>query len=106
MQSRRRPFLRADWRRGASAALTPDGVRLMMRKLGRAAGIQGVRVSPHTARHTFAVNFLRGGGNLFELQALMGHSDLTILRRYVALAENDLAQAHRQASPADRMKLR
>lgn len=86
--------------------LTPNAVRIMMRKLGRAAGIEGVRVSPRTARHTFAVNFLRSGGNLFELQALMGHSDLTILRRYVALAESDLAQAHRQASPADRMKLR
>jgi site-specific recombinase XerD len=52
------------------------------------------------------VNFLRNGGNLFELQQLMGHTDLTVLRRYVALAEADLAQAHRTASPADRMKLR
>jgi len=56
--------------------------------------------------HTFAVNFLRAGGNLFELQQLMGHTDLTVLRRYVALAEADLAQAHRNTSPADRMRLR
>lgn len=69
-------------------------------------GLQGVRCSPDTQRHTFAVNFLRGGGNLFELQQLMGHTDLTVLRRYMALAEADLAEAHRAASPADRMRLR
>lgn len=82
------------------------GVRQMLKECGNIAGIQGVRVSPHTLRHSFAISFLRGGGNLFELQQLMGHADLTILRRYVKLADGDLAKAHREASPADRMKLR
>lgn len=90
----------------AGAGLTTSGVHQIIKKAGRAAGIVGARCSPHTLRHTFAVNFLRGGGNLFELQQLMGHTDLSILRRYVALAEADLAQAHRTASPADRMRLR
>ncbi len=86
--------------------MTHTGIHEIVAKAGRAGGVKGVRCSPHTLRHTFAVNFLRGGGNLFELQQLMGHTDLTVLRRYVALAEADLAQAHRNASPADRMKLR
>jgi site-specific recombinase XerD len=90
----------------AGGALTPSGLFRIVQQLGKAAHIQGVRCSPHTLRHTFAVNFLRGGGNLFELQQLMGHTDLTVLRRYVQLAETDLAEAHRQASPADRMRLR
>jgi site-specific recombinase XerD len=90
----------------SGAGLTPNGVHQVVKKAGRAAGLVVVRPSPHTLRHTFAVNFLRGGGNLFELQQLMGHTDLTVLRRYVALAEADLAQAHRTASPADRMKLK
>lgn len=90
----------------AGSALTPSGLHSIIQKLGKVAGLKGVRCSPHTLRHTFAVNFLRGGGNLFELQQLMGHTDLTVLRRYVALAEADLAQAHRNASPADRMRLR
>lgn len=90
----------------SGTALTPSGVHQIISKAGEAAGITGVRCSPHTLRHTFAVSFLRGGGNLFELQQLMGHTDLTVLRRYVALAEADLAQAHRAASPADRMKLK
>jgi integrase/recombinase XerC/integrase/recombinase XerD len=88
------------------AGLTSNGIGQVIEKAGKAAGISGVRCSPHTLRHTFAVNFLRGGGNLFELQQLMGHADLTVLRRYVALAECDLAAAHRGASPADRMRLK
>ena len=36
---------------------------------------------------------------------LMGHTDLTLLRRYVLLAEGDLARAHRSASPADHLGL-
>jgi site-specific recombinase XerD len=90
----------------SGTGLTPSGIHQMISKAGEEAGIRGIRCSPHTLRHTFAVNFLRGGGNLFELQPLMGHTDLTVLRRYVALAESDLAQAHRAASPADRLKLR
>lgn len=86
--------------------MTHTGIHEIIAKAGRSGGVKGVRCSPHTLRHTFAVNFLRGGGNLFELQQLMGHTDLTVLRRYVALAEADLAQAHRNASPADRMRLK
>jgi integrase/recombinase XerD len=88
------------------ASLTANGIHRIVAKAGQAACLTAVRCSPHTLRHTFAVNFLRGGGNLLELQALMGHEDLTVLRRYVALAESDLAGAHRAASPVDRMKLK
>jgi len=91
-------------RRGTG--MTASGVFQVVQAVGKKAGVQGARCSPHTLRHTFAVDFLRGGGNLFELQQLMGHTDLTVLRRYVALAESDLAAAHRKASPLDRMGAR
>jgi hypothetical protein len=40
--------------------MTPSGVHQMVSKAGSVARIAGVRCSPHTLRHTFAVNFLRG----------------------------------------------
>lgn len=86
------------------ARMTPSGVFQVVQRHGLAAGIQGAGC--HRLRHTFAVSFLRSGGNLFELQQLMGHTDLTVLRRYVALAESDLEASHRKASPADRLGIR
>jgi integrase/recombinase XerC/integrase/recombinase XerD len=88
----------------AGEGLTRSGLRQLIERLGRVAGIQSARCSPHTFRHTFAVEFLRGGGNVFSLKELLGHTSLTICNRYIALAQADLERQHRQYSPADRLR--
>lgn len=84
-------------------ALTHAGFHRIVEEAGRRGRVTDVRCSPHTCRHTFAISFLRNGGNLFQLQELMGHESPETLRRYVKYAEQDLRSAHRQASPMDRM---
>lgn len=91
---------------GFGNRMTVSGIFQLIQRAGVAAKLSGVRCSPHTLRHTFAVSFLRGGGNLFELQSLMGHTDISILRRYVALAQADLEAAHRRASPVSNLGLK
>ncbi len=86
--------------------LTKNRVETIIKNLGRKAGLQGVRCSPHTFRHTFCIQFLRNGANLFSLQQMTGHSSLEVLRGYVALAESDLKIAHQRFSPADNLNLR
>ena len=86
--------------------MTRSGVYQAVADAGARAGIEGVRCSPHTLRHSFAVSFLRNGGNVYVLQKIMGHTTLDTLKRYVNLAERDCAEAHRSASPADRLRLR
>jgi integrase/recombinase XerD len=72
--------------------------------LGRKLGFNGVRVSFHTLRHTFAVNYVRHGGNLFYLQRQLGHTDLSMTRRYVNLQTDDLREMHSRLSPLSRLK--
>jgi integrase/recombinase XerD len=74
-----------------------------LKRIGQRAGVLGVTV--HRFRHTFAVNFLRNGGNVLELQEILGHERMETVRIYARLAEVDLAAAQRRASPADRWRL-
>jgi site-specific recombinase XerD len=82
------------------------GVQNSIQRLKKRAGINGDG-SVHRFRHTFALNFLRVDKNVFNLQYLLGHSDLDMVRRYTAtLGMEDALKAHENASPADVMGLR
>jgi site-specific recombinase XerD len=63
-------------------------------------------VHPHRFRHTFAIWFLRNGGNPLELQRILGHEKLETVLVYVRLAEVDIERAAKSASPVDGWKLR
>ena len=86
--------------------LSGSRVYHMIRDRGEKAGLQGVRCSPHTFRHTFAKNFLLNGGDLFTLQKILGHRSLDVVRLYVNLASEDVKVQHRKYSPVDMMRVR
>lgn len=73
--------------------------------LGKAALITGVRVSPHTFRHTFAKLFILNGGDAFSLQAILGHSTLDMVRHYVNLFSSDVQEQHKKYSPIENLSL-
>ncbi len=86
--------------------LTPNRIQSIIETYANRAGIQGVRSSPHTFRHTFAVSYLRNGGDVFTLQRILGHETLDMVRNYVTLAQSDLQKAHLRCSPVDNLKLK
>jgi len=82
------------------------GIQSLVKRLKQRAGVNG-NGSIHRFRHTFALNFLRADKNVFNLQYLLGHSDLDMVRRYIsALGMEDALKAHEKASPADMLNLR
>jgi integrase/recombinase XerD len=90
----------------ASARITHldrNGLRHLIQRCAQRAGIGNANV--HRFRHTFAINFLRNGGNLLQLQNLLGHERMDTVRIYAQLAALDLEQAQAKASPADNWNL-
>lgn len=59
------------------------GLEDLFYRLRDAASITGVRCSPHTARHTFAVNYLAAGGDVYKLSRLLGHTSVTVTEHYL-----------------------
>ena len=62
--------------------LTRSGLNTLVYRLGEWAHIEGVRCSPHTFRHTFAVTYLMKGGDVYKLSRLMGHTSVAITEVY------------------------
>lgn len=73
---------------------------------GGQAGIENVRLAPHTTRHTFATLFMRNGGQLHHLRLILGHSSLTMSQRYAHLEDRDAFAETRTCNPLARMSLR
>lgn len=55
-------------------------------------------------RYTFAIKFLRNGGNVFVLKELLGHEKLEQTMRYVKFVESDISESAKH-SPTDNWRL-
>jgi integrase/recombinase XerD len=75
----------------------------LLLRLGERAGVHDVH--PHRFRHTFAIEYLRNGGNTRALQEALGHETLDMIRTYTRIAEADLLRAHKIASPVEHWRL-
>jgi len=87
----------------AGEPLDASGIKIMIRRLTKKTG---VKVYGHKLRHTFSINYLRNGGDVFTLQYLLGHSTLQMTQRYLqSLNSQDAINAHIRFSPLDNMNV-
>ncbi len=87
-------FARND-ERGDDQPLTARSVERLVQRYARAAGIMKP-VHPHTLRHSFATDLLRGGAQLREVQAMLGHASITTTQIYTHVTEQHLREAHKR----------
>jgi site-specific recombinase XerD len=89
------------WVTDEGGRLTYWGLRGIINRRAKLA-----RVKPPTAhdfRRAFALNMLRAGVDVFTIRRLMGHASDAVLRRYLALTDQDTRAAHAKGSPVDRL---
>lgn len=87
----------------ANRRLTRDHLYHTLQIIGERAGIAGANV--HRFRHTYAIQYLRNGGNPYSLQMSLGHSTMEMTKRYLAIAQADLEADHQLASPVSNWNL-
>lgn len=61
--------------------LNNGAIDYMIKKRG--AGIEGVRVSPHTCRHFFAQQQIKMGTDIYTISRLLGHENVSITQIYL-----------------------
>lgn len=81
--------------------LADNTVRKNLQEWGKLAEIQTKRVSPHTFRHTGALFYILSGGDPFSLQKILGHSDMSMVRKYIQMTNTDIKRQHNLYSPIE-----
>lgn len=76
----------------------------LVRRYNRKRGVE--KTSCHTFRHTFAKNWILNSGDMFRLQKILGHSDLTVTKEYVNMFGQDLQMDFEKFNPLDNLKSR
>jgi integrase/recombinase XerC len=83
-------------------ALRPNGLKQMLRRLGRQSGLP--KVHAHRFRHTFATWAIEQDARELDVQFLLGHSSPDMVRRYASTYSSEqAARRHVTFSPAERL---
>ena len=85
------------------APLDPAIVQKRVRDLRRALGLAD-SVTPHALRHSFATHLLAGGGDLRDIQELLGHASLSTTQRYTDVDAARLSAVYRSAHPRAKVR--
>ncbi len=81
--------------------ITENTIKLFFSRLKKKSGI--TRLHAHLCRHTFAINYLLNGGDIYSLKEILGHTTLEMVNRYLHFTKAQITARHREFSPMDRI---
>ncbi|MDP2182470.1 MAG: site-specific tyrosine recombinase XerD [Actinomycetota bacterium] len=81
--------------------LTRQAVYAMVRKYGE---LVGLRLHPHTLRHSFATHMLEGGADLRALQEMLGHADISTTQVYTHVDRQHIREEYLTTHPRARLR--
>jgi len=81
--------------------ITTNTIKLVFSRLAKISGVK--RLHAHLCRHTFAVNYLLNGGDIFTLREILGHTALEMVNHYLTFTRSQLTAQHHQYSPMDKL---
>jgi site-specific recombinase XerD len=97
-------FVRTRGPKGEDPTLDPDGecwrlsprsVERLVKKYVKKSGIS-VDATPHTLRHSFATDLLRGGADIRSVQELLGHKSIQTTQIYTHVTDVHLREIHKK----------
>ncbi len=83
--------------------ITANTIKLVFSRLAKKSGVK--RLHFHLCRHTFAINYLLNGGDMFSLREILGHTSMEMVNRYLHFTSAQIALQHHKFSPVDHLSI-
>jgi integrase/recombinase XerD len=93
LKGRQSPFL---YLTGRGTPMTRQRFWQALKRLGNLAGL---KITPHSIRHSFATHLLDGGADLRSVQKMLGHSDISTTQIYTKVSADRIRKVYLDHHP-------